>query len=268
MVLRRRTRLSHVTFLRRECRWSVKDLCGFPGYRSIGINPKWPLTCIRPNVHSSGSHRERLNAMGAVTSTADKVPTMPVWRGEQQEAITIRQILGGRRDLLANLSEPHLKPLWWTVNAKVRDDADTDDIVQEAVFKSLTHLGLYRFEASFRSWLTQIGINEVSQLWRKRFASSSAPWDRQAIAAIKVADPKESLFNGCTRPQNARLLQLTLASLPEKYRLIVRMRDLEVRTIIEVADKLRLTTAGVKTRHHRGRLQMARFLYRTNKPTR
>jgi RNA polymerase sigma factor (sigma-70 family) len=164
---------------------------------------------------------------------------MPVWRGEQQEAILIRQILGGRRDLLANLIEPPLEPLWWTVKAKVRDDADTDDIVQEAVFKAPTYLGQYRFEASFRSWLTQISINEVSQLWRKKFASGSASWDPQAIAAIKVVDSKESLFNACTRTQNARLLQLALASRPEKYRVMVRMRDLEERTIIEVAHKLR-----------------------------
>jgi RNA polymerase sigma-70 factor, ECF subfamily len=94
--------------------------------------------------------------MGTVTSTADKVPPTPVWRGEQKEAIIIRQILGGRRDLLENLIEPHLEPLWRIVKAKVRDDADTDDIVQEAVFKALSHIGQYRFEASFRAWLIQI----------------------------------------------------------------------------------------------------------------
>jgi hypothetical protein len=44
------------------------------------------------------------------------------------------------------------------------------------------------------------------------------PWDPQAIAGIKVVDPKEWLFNARTLAQNARLLQLALASLPEKYR--------------------------------------------------
>jgi RNA polymerase sigma-70 factor (ECF subfamily) len=184
---------------------------------------------------------------------------MPVWRAEQKEALIIRQILGGRRDLLENLIEPHLEPLWRTVRAKVRDEGDTDDIVQRAVFKALTHLGQYRFEASFRSWLIQIAINEVAQLWRKRFTSRSVPWDPKAIADIAVVDPKESPFNACARRQNASLVQLALASLPEKYRVIIRMRDLEERTIIEVADKLRLTAAAVKTRHYRGRLQMARF---------
>jgi RNA polymerase sigma-70 factor, ECF subfamily len=206
--------------------------------------------------------------MATVTCTEDKVAPMPAWRGEPKEAIIIRQILGGRRDLLEDLIEPHLEPLWRTVKAKVRDDADTDDIVQQTVFKALTHLGQYRFEASFRSWLIQIAINEISQLWRKRCASRSVPWDPQAIAGMKVTDPKESPFNAYARSQNARLLELALASLPEKYRVIIRLRDLEERTIIEVADELRLTAAAVKTRHHRGRLQMARFLRRTSRHSR
>jgi len=150
--------------------------------------------------------------MGTVTCPADKVPPMPVWRGVQKEAIIIRQILGGRQDLLEHLIEPHLDPLWRTVKARVRDDADTDDIVQEALFKALIHL--------------------------------------------------------CTHSQNARLVQLALASLPEKYRVVVRMRDLEERPIIEVAEQLRLTAAAVKTRQHRGRLRMAEFLSRASKPTR
>jgi RNA polymerase sigma-70 factor (ECF subfamily) len=114
-----------------------------------------------------------------------------MWRGEQKEANIIRQILEGRRELLENLIEPHIEPLWRTVKAKVRDEADTDDIVQQSVFKALTHLGQYRFEASFRSWLTQIAINEVSQMWRKRFASRSVPWDPQAIAGMKVVDRRD-----------------------------------------------------------------------------
>jgi RNA polymerase sigma factor (sigma-70 family) len=208
---------------------------------------------------------ERSNSMGTITCTANEVSPMPLLRGEEKEALIIRQILGGRRDLLENLIEPHLDALWRTVKAKVRDDADTDDIVQVAVFKALTHLGQYRFEASFRSWLIKIALNETSQLWRKRSASRSVPWDPRAIAGLKVVDPKESPFNACLRAQDARLLQLALASLPEKYRVVVRMRDLEERTIIDVAAKLRLTTGAVKTRHHRGRLQMARFFSRTRR---
>jgi hypothetical protein len=68
----------------------------FPGSRGIGINPKWPLTCLRTNVLASGSHAQRLNSMGTVTRTADKVLPLPVWRAEQKETVVIRQILKGR----------------------------------------------------------------------------------------------------------------------------------------------------------------------------
>jgi RNA polymerase sigma-70 factor (ECF subfamily) len=81
-----------------------------------------------------------------------------------------------------------------------------------------------------------------------------------AIAAAAIADPKDSPFNLCVRSQTAGLLQTALATLPEPYRLVVRMRDFEECSVSEVANALRLTASAVKTRHHRARLKMAKVL--------
>jgi RNA polymerase sigma-70 factor (ECF subfamily) len=146
----------------------------------------------------------------------------------------------------------------------MRNDPDIDDIVQQAVFKAFTqHLEQFRFEAGFRTWLIRIALNEVNENWRKRHTSRSVALDGSAIAQTQVSDPKDSPFNVCARSQTARLLRIALASLPNKYRIVVRMRDLEERSISEVAERLCLTVAAVKTRHHRGRLRLAKFLSRT-----
>ena len=100
-------------------------------------------------------------------------------------------------------------------------------------------------------------------LARKTLPSRWVALDGSAIAQTQVPDPKDSPFNVCARSQTARLLRIALASLPEKYRIVVRMRDLEERSISEVAERLCLTVAAVKTRHHRGRLRMAKVLSRT-----
>jgi RNA polymerase sigma-70 factor, ECF subfamily len=190
--------------------------------------------------------------------TLDNVPPIPEVRGEHREALLIRHILAGRRDLFGDLIEPHLKPVWRAVRAKMGNDPDIDDVAQQAVFKAFTHLEQFRFEGSFRTWLIRIALNEVIQNWRKRLASRSVVMEPSAIAA--VSDPKDSPFNLCVRSQAARLLQTALATLPEPYRLVVRMRDFEQRSISEVADALRLTVSAVKTRHHRARLKMATIL--------
>jgi RNA polymerase sigma factor (sigma-70 family) len=108
--------------------------------------------------------------------------------------------------------------------------------------------------------LIRIALNEVVQNWRKRIASRSVAMEPATLAAVSVADPKDSPFRLCVRSQTARLLRTAVATLPERYRLVIRMRDFEERSIAEVAEALSLTTAAVKTRHHRARRRMAKIL--------
>ena len=111
--------------------------------------------------------------MGTIACSVDKVSAIPVLPVEHKEASLIRQIFGGRRDLFGDLIEPHVGALWRTVQAKMRNDPDIDDIVQQAVFKAFTHLEQFRFEAGFRTWLIRIALNEVNEHWRKRHTSRS-----------------------------------------------------------------------------------------------
>jgi RNA polymerase sigma-70 factor (ECF subfamily) len=140
------------------------------------------------------------------------------------------------------------------------NDPDSDDVAQQAVFKAFTHLEQFRYEGGFRTWLIRIALNEVIQNWRKRVASRSVSVEPFTLAAVSVADPKDSPFHLCVRGQTARLLQTAVATLPERYRLVIRMRDFEERSVAEVAEALSLTTAAVKTRHHRARRRMATIL--------
>jgi RNA polymerase sigma-70 factor (ECF subfamily) len=143
-------------------------------------------------------------------------------------------------------------------------DADTDDVAQQAVFKAFTRLEQFRFEGAFRTWLIRIALNEVIQNWRKRVASRSVVMEASTLAALSVADPKDSPLNLCMRRQTAGLLQTAFATLPESYRLVIRMRDFEERSVAEVANALRMTASAVKTRHHRARLRMAKIYSELN----
>ena len=198
--------------------------------------------------------------MGTVTYTLEQAPPIPAIRGGHRETLLIREILAGRRDLFDDLIEPHLGAVRRAVRARMGNDPDTDDVAQQAVFKAFTHLEQFRYDGGFRTWLIRIALNEVIQNWRKRVASRSVAMEPVTLAAVTVADPKDSPLNLCMRRQTARLLQTALATLPERYRLVIRMRDFEERSVAEVAEALSLTTAAVKTRHHRARRLMAAIL--------
>ena len=108
--------------------------------------------------------------------------------------------------------------------------------------------------------MIRIALNEVIQNWRKRVASRSVVMEPFTLAAVSVADPRDSPFHLCVRGQTARLLQTAVATLPERYRLVIRMRDIEQRSVAEVAETPSLTVAAVKTRHHRAQRRMAIIL--------
>jgi RNA polymerase sigma-70 factor (ECF subfamily) len=179
---------------------------------------------------------------------------------EHQEVSVIRQIVMGRRELLGDLINPHLEILRRFVYLKMGNDPDIEDVVQQTVFKAFTHLEQFRFQACFRTWLIRIALNEVAQHLRKRQSGRWIGLDASAATTIQVKDPGESALHSCERRQATKLLHRAIGRLPETYRIVVRMRDLEELSISEVADALCLTIGAVKSRHRRGRLMMAKFM--------
>ena len=177
-----------------------------------------------------------------------------------EEVALICKILGGRRDLFADLIAPHLTPLLRTIRANTGSHPDVDDIIQQTVLKAFTHLEQFRFRASFRTWFIQIGLNEARQ-WRRKAASSRfVALDASALSRLSAANERHSPLMGCLRSEVIVRLRGALARLPEEYRVIILLRDLEELSLSEVARRLRLTLPAAKTRHWRARRKIAALL--------
>jgi RNA polymerase sigma-70 factor (ECF subfamily) len=177
-----------------------------------------------------------------------------------EEVRLIGAVLAGCTNLFADLLRPHLTALFQVVRAKMQYDSEADDIVQTSILKALTRLEQFRFDGSFRAWLMGIAIHEVLQWHRRRRHPRIVTLDPPAMAQLQVSDPSVSPFKECQRREAAGLCHRTIAKLPEKYQVIVHMRDLRELSISETAQLLRLSDSAVKTRHRRARLQMIRFL--------
>jgi RNA polymerase sigma-70 factor (ECF subfamily) len=177
-----------------------------------------------------------------------------------QEVELIRSILGGRRELFADLIAPHLKPLLRTVRATIGCQPDAEDIVQQTALKAFIHLDQFRFEASFRTWLIRIGLNEA-HAWRRKCANSRfLALDPTMLTQPPVADESHSPWVEYQRSEVIARLRAALAGLPEKYRVVILLRDLYGFSLREVAARLRLTLPAVKTRHMRARQKMVKLL--------
>jgi RNA polymerase sigma-70 factor (ECF subfamily) len=197
--------------------------------------------------------------MGTASSTFSRMPlSRDLYNGDTESSIVLR-ILNGQQDLFRDLIEPHLQILRNVVRSRMGNDPEVEDVIQTAVVKAFANLKQFRFEAGFRTWLIRIAHNEVSQNWRRKLVARQFTHD-QAGLAVNAPDPGDSPFKVYARSQTARSIEFALSTLPEKYRIIVRMRDLDELSIAEVSQAMRLTIATVKTRHRRGRLIMAQLL--------
>jgi RNA polymerase sigma-70 factor, ECF subfamily len=170
----------------------------------------------------------------------------------------IDSVLQGRTDAFGDLVVPHLGSLTRFARRRLRDDSEAEDVVQQAVLLALYNIGQFRREASFKTWLSKIAFNEVIHLRRGRAIAAASPLHQ--ARADKLADPSCLPDMQIQRTQETFRLHRALTRLPEKYRLIIELRDLRELSIAATARSLSLTAAAVKTRHHRARKLLLRSL--------
>src|SRR5882672_1866572 len=84
----------------------------------------------------------------------------------ETEEFLIDRALQGCDGAFWDLIQPYLAFLTRFARMRLRSDSEAEDIVQQAVLRALSHLRQFRGEASFKTWLTTIACNEMSQ-WRR-----------------------------------------------------------------------------------------------------
>ena len=170
----------------------------------------------------------------------------------------IDSVLEGRTDAFGDLVAPHLGSLTRFARMRLRNDAEAEEVVQQAVVRAFSSLGQFRREASFKTWLSKIASNEVIHLRRGRAIAAVMPL--RATWADRLADPCCLPDVQIQQRQERERLHRALTRLPEKYRLIIQLRDLRELSIAATARSLSLSIAAVKTRHHRARKLLLRSL--------
>jgi RNA polymerase sigma-70 factor, ECF subfamily len=181
------------------------------------------------------------------------------------EAMLIRRILAGERELFYELIKPYERRLFAAAFAILRNEADAEDVAQEAVLKAFKHLRQFREEARFSTWLTQITINEARMRKRRDHSaimeSIAGTEDEEGNYAPRdFADWREIPSETLERKEIRQRLAEALASLGEKYREVFVLRDMQHLSIEETSKALGISAASVKTRLLRARLMLRDLL--------
>jgi len=181
---------------------------------------------------------------------------------ERTEVELIARIQGGDAEAFYELVRPYERAVFLAALSLVKNDADAEEVTQEAILKAFKNLSRFRQEAKFSTWLIQISINEAKMKLRKdrRHLYESMEDGQQNDEGDYIpkdfADWREIPSEALEQKELRKALTRALDSLPEKYRTILILRDVQRLSITETAQVLGLSEANVKTRLCRARLQM------------
>jgi len=197
---------------------------------------------------------------------SEKVPTV----ARDYEALTDLELAGriAQRDTLAVrlVTRRNNQRLYRTAWSVLKDRADAEEAVQEGYLKAFAAIGSFEGKSSLSTWLTRIVLNEA--LGRRRSAQRRIRQLRQQSVAV-IDDYRENLMGASARSsspeadaargQVGRLLEEAIADLPEIFRIVFMLRDVDGLSTEETAEALQIPQQTVKTRllRARRRLQVA-----------
>ena len=182
------------------------------------------------------------------------------------ELENIRRILSGEKHLFHELIRPCERSIYFLVYSLLKNEAEAEDVAQETVIKVYQNLGKFRGESQFRTWVLSIARNEglarLRKIGNRREDSLDAESDEQTgdYTPAILTSWREVPVEALEQKELGAIMRTAIEGLPEIYRNVVLLRDIEEMDIRETAAALGITEASVKVRLHRARALLQRVL--------
>ncbi len=178
------------------------------------------------------------------------------------EQVLIQRVQNGEIEVFYELVRPYERGVFLAALSLVKNEADAEEVAQEAMLKAFKGLARFRGEAKFSTWLIQIAINEAKMKLRRdrrhlyESLEEGLRGDDGDYMPKDYADWREIPSEALEQKELRVALTKALKSLPEKYRSVLVLRDVQQLSIAETSQALGISAANVKTRLSRARLQM------------
>ena len=177
----------------------------------------------------------------------------------------IAAVLAGEIQLYHELIRPYERSVYVMALSYMKNEADAEDVAQEAFVKAFRKLSSFRAESKFSTWLISITINEARTRLRRQAlvrmeSLDQLPDEDKSISPALLRDWREIPSEAVEREEVRNLIQLAVGQLPDIYREVFLLRDVEELTISETAEALNISVPSVKVRLHRARMMLQKQL--------
>jgi RNA polymerase sigma-70 factor, ECF subfamily len=184
----------------------------------------------------------------------------------KREKGLISRILGGEVNLFHELIRPYERMVYLAVFAMVKNEAEAEDGAQEVMISAYRHLRSFRGDSKFSTWLVTIAMNEGRKRLRKTKAAGLESLDDDKeehegdFTPVALTDWREIPLAALEKKELREKVREAVQGLPEIYREVVVLRDLEELNQEETAAALDIPISLVKVRLHRGRMMLQKKL--------
>jgi RNA polymerase sigma-70 factor (ECF subfamily) len=177
----------------------------------------------------------------------------------------VARVLAGETQLFELIMRRHNQRIYRAARAIVRDDAEAEDVMQDAYVRAYAHLGEFEGRALFSTWLTRIAVHEA--LARSRRKLRFQPIDdqnreTQAMPSPPHFSPEQRASDGEVRA----VLEKAIDALPDDFRAVFVLRAVEEMSGAETAECLGIPEETVKTRLFRARARLQETLLAALEP--
>jgi RNA polymerase sigma-70 factor, ECF subfamily len=182
------------------------------------------------------------------------------------EGALISRILAGESELFHELIRPYERLVYVTIFAILKNETEAEDGAQETMISAFKNLKSFRGEAKFSTWLVTIAMNEARKRLRKAKTAAENSIDEPKeegdgdYTPAVLTDWREIPLEALERKELKEKLQEAVQMLPEKYREVFVLRDIEELNQEETAAALGINVTLVKVRLHRARMMLQKLL--------
>ena len=185
---------------------------------------------------------------------------------DDPDATAVARVQDGDTRAFEELVRRHSRRVFSTLAGLLANLDDARDVTQDVFLKAFENIGRFQGRSKFSTWLTSIAINTGTELLRQRRPSESLDQGEEGDEfrprqIQSWADNPEQVLAASEMKQ---LVREGVLRLPEKYRIVVLLRDINQVSTEEAAAALELSIPAVKARLLRGRLMLREVLRPTS----
>jgi RNA polymerase sigma-70 factor (ECF subfamily) len=190
---------------------------------------------------------------------------------QAEDAALVADLKAGSEEAFAILIAQYHQPLYSLIARSLNDPADAADITQEVFIKVFRSIRGFHGESSLRTWLYRIALHEASnqRRWWSRHKKQEVTIDSSVeneddgsvfSLSATLADHNDSPYDCAAQAEVRTRVEAALQQLPEAFRTVVVLREIEGFAYEEIAEILNVNLGTVKSRLTRGRSALRALL--------